>query len=200
MSSRVTRSAYLARLVPVALLVFGVAACDGPMDPVIDEGGTLTVDASSTTNWALVDLGTTTTVRAAPDPASSTDWDLGFQTTKVTVNGGTMGTAGMVVHCLCENAGATAAEIMAMTPESELAAFEGVTADQIPGPGAAWAADTFDQSRWYRYNLDGNHQVWPTYDVYLVKRGDEVYKVQVTGYYGADGSPRQITFRYARLT
>ena len=200
MRSRVNRHASYRLLVPAVALALA-AACDSPTDPpVVDPGGTLTVDATSETEWALVDLGSTTTVRSAVDPAASADWDLAFQRTTVTVNGGTSGPAGMVAHCLCQNVGATSAAIMAMTPESELADFDAVTVDQIPAAGSAWAADTFDQSRWYRYNLDGNHQIWPTYDVYLVKRGEEVYKVQVTGYYRADGDPRHITFRYARLT
>jgi hypothetical protein len=57
----------------------------------------------------------------------------------------------------------------------------------------------FDAHPWYRYNLDGGHQIWPTYDVFLIRRGDAVYKVQLTSYYGATGDSRQITFRYARL-
>ena len=189
---------------PLLVLLSGLAlgACDdGPTDPVVpDPGATLTVDASDEVAWALVDLGSPATVVQSADPATSTAWDLGFQRTGVMLNGGEAGPAGMVAHCLCQNEEATDAEVMAMTAASELADFEAVTEAQIPAAGAAWSAAAFDESRWYRYNLQGNHQVWPTYQVYLVKRGDEVYKVQLTGYYGADGTPRQISFRYARLT
>jgi hypothetical protein len=58
----------------------------------------------------------------------------------------------------------------------------------------------FDEHRWYRYNLTGtDHQIWPTYDVYLIRRGTEVYKVQLVSYYDATGDSRHITFRYAPL-
>ena len=191
----------LGRLLVAAVFPLGLAACDTPVDAdVPDPGATITVDASSREAWALVDLGTPAQLVEAADPTTSSAWDMGFRVTSVTINGGASGPAGMVAYCLCQNGGATSEEIMAMTPESESAEFDEVTAADIPAAGAGWSATTFDDNRWYRYNLGGNHQVWPTYDVYLVKRGTEVYKIQVTGYYGADGTARQITTRYARLT
>jgi hypothetical protein len=33
-----------------------------------------------------------------------------------------------------------------------------------------------------------------------VKRGDAVYKIQLIDYYSSAGDPRNISFRYARLT
>lgn len=188
------------RLMVAAVFPFVVVGCDGPLETEApDPGATLTVDASSRESWALVDLGTPAQLVEAADPATSTAWDIGFRVTSVTVNGGESGPAGVMAYCLCQNGGATSEEIMAMTPASESAEFDEVTAADIPAEGAIWSATAFDENRWYRYNLGGNHQVWPTYDVYLVKRGTEVYKVQLTGYYGPDGAARQITMRYARL-
>lgn len=190
------------RLAPAVLLAFVASACgDDPTGPETpDAGASFTVDASDAASWALVDLERPAQLVAVTDPVGSSAWDLGFQATKVMLNGGTSGPAQMVAHCLCQNTAATGEQVMAMTPESERADFEAVTRDLIPAAPAAWSASVFDASRWYRYNLTGSdHQVWPTYEVYLVKRGDEVYKVQLTGYYGADGTPRQITFRYALL-
>lgn len=71
-------------------------------------------------------------------------------------------------------------------------------------PSQAYLSDTyggvFAMYRWYRYNITGSdHQIWPTYDVYLVRRGSSVWKVQLIGYYNERGEPRFITFRYARL-
>ena len=197
--ARVHRSGL--QLLSAGLLALAAAGCESSAtEPeILDPGASLTVDASSKTAWALVDLGSPAQVVQVSDPAASPAWDLGFQTTKLILNGGENGPASMVAYCLCQNAGTTNEQIMAMTPDSERADFESVTRAQIPAAGAAWSATVFDDSKWYRYNLEGNHQVWPTYDVYLVKRGSEVYKVQVTGYYGADGTPRQISFRYARL-
>lgn len=61
-------------------------------------------------------------------------------------------------------------------------------------------AGVFVSQPWYKYNVTGtDNQIWPTYNVYLVKRGTEVYKVQLTSYYGVTGAARQVTIRYARL-
>ena len=189
------------RVLLAAGLILTAAACESsPTEPAPDPGASMTVDASSNTTWALVDLTSPAQLVQAADPTASTAWDLGFQTTKLVLNGGAAGPAGMVAYCVCQNAAVTTEQLKAMTPDSELADFEAVTKAQIPAAGDAWSADVLDQKRWYRYNITGSdHQVWPTFDVYLVKRGDEVYKVQVTGYYGADGKPRQISFRYAKL-
>lgn len=194
---------YGGRLLVPALASLAFAACDGgPTEPPpADPGATLTVDASSTTTWAAVDLAAVAQLVPVADPATSPAWDIAFQTTKVMLNGDASGPGGVVGYCLCQNAAATNDEVRAMTAEGELADFQAVTRADVPAAGEGWSAAIFDQKRWYRYNLTGtDHQVWPTYDVYLVKRGSEVYKVQVTGYYGAAGQPRQITFRYARLT
>lgn len=338
------------RAVAAAALSLGAVGCDaGPTEPVAAETPELTVDASNT--WAFVTLGQSSSPVSVVDPAASEAWDLAFHATSVMLNGGAAGPGGVVGHCLCQNAGASDAQVRAMTPESELAAFEAVTAAQIPAAAEAWQSDelaaaisgwydydpathvvsanpnavwkvrtsdgagfaklrvaalqgaarsnagrvtleyavqaargapmsetrtlvadlssngkvyvdlvggtvsdgakwdlvlegytirvnggvsgsgkagavrataafgaiadasdltdrhyrgdayggVFDKQRWYRYNLDGNHQIWPTYDVYLIKRGSAVYKVQVTGYYSATGDSRHITFRYARL-
>jgi hypothetical protein len=61
-------------------------------------------------------------------------------------------------------------------------------------------AGVFASHPWYRYNLTGENIIHPTFDVFLVRRGDAVYKVQLTDYYGPAGEPRRITVRYARLT
>ena len=61
-------------------------------------------------------------------------------------------------------------------------------------------ASQFGVKPWYRYNVTGSDmQIWPTFNVYLVKRGTAVYKVQLTGYYNLAGEPRNITVRSARL-
>jgi hypothetical protein len=58
----------------------------------------------------------------------------------------------------------------------------------------------FKAHPWYRYDLQGNHQIWPTFDVYLIRTGVEIYKVQLTSYYeSSTGDGRHITFRYAQL-
>ena len=61
-------------------------------------------------------------------------------------------------------------------------------------------AGVFATQPWYEYNILGDHRISPNFNVYLVKRGSEVYKVQLISYYATDGTSRQITVRYARLS
>jgi hypothetical protein len=187
-----------------ALTALGIAmllaACsDGATAPeAVEPIRTLTVDAS--TSWGYANLqGDTARLVSVADPAASADWDLGFMTTAVALNGGDAGPGGAVAYCVCQNAAATDADLQTMTPATELGDFEAVTAASIPDATGGWSADVFGEKKWYRYNLAGNHQIWPTYDVYLVKRGSEIYKIQLIGYYGPAGETRQITFRYVRL-
>ena len=74
-----------------------------------------------------------------------------------------------------------------------------VSAASIPAAGSAWTADAFAASRWYRYNLAGDNRISPTFDVYLIRRGSAVYKLQVLDYYSDTGAPRNITFRYQQI-
>lgn len=335
---------------PVAALALacGDSSTEPPPPPVTAQ---ITVDASVAP--AYVRLGTPSATVTPADPSTSTAWDLSLFATTVTANGGAAGPGGVSVYCLCQNANASVAEIQAMTPASQLAAFEQVTTANIPAasafsadalspaiagwysgsagpaitpvttrawilregassvtlgkfrvvsianasataagvvtfeyalqpsPGAAFgpaqsaSVDTrngpvyFDLSTgavstaaswdlrfsgfdirmnggvsgtgtlsavadnstpfpqitapyaatapaqafrkdaysgvfattpWYRYNITGtDNQIWPVFNIYLVQRGTEVYKVQLTGYYSATGASRQITVRSARL-
>jgi len=340
----------------VAATVFAACESDatGPDDgEPNDELPAFTVTA--TTGWAYVDLdGETAMQVTVSDPATNTGWDIAFFGTGVMLNGGAAGSAGVVGHCLCQNANATAAQVMAMTPESQLSTFESVTAADIPTGEDAWRSDAlapaivgwysydpvarevtadtdrvwklraaeaedpvyakfrvlsledasqsdagritieyavqpgagqplgesetavidvtggrvyfdlatgaesdasdwdlafegytirvnsgvsgsgwagavlesdafeeitdasdapaqvyaadqfggvFESHPWYRYNLTGDdHLIWPTFDVYLIKRGDEVYKLQIISYYNETADARHITARFAPLT
>ena len=61
-----------------------------------------------------------------------------FFATNATLNGGEAGPGGVTGFCVCQNAQATDAEVLAMTPESELADFEAVTS--VPA-GAMFSPD-----------------------------------------------------------
>lgn len=347
-------SSLLARSSATAALVLAAVACSDstteplPPDPVT---ATLTVDAASAP--AYVKLGVPAQSVTVADPTTSSAWDIRLVATTLTLNGGAAGPGGVSGYCICDNANATDAQVRTMTPESQLAAFEAVTASSIPaeasfqsdlltpaiaawytGSGAAtvaapartWivrrgaggallakfrvtniagatatnagsitfeyavqaaagapfgtaqtrtvdvrggdvyfdlgagatstAAGTWDlrlggfairtnggasgsgavsalldattpfatidaayagtappqafrrdafggvfsAQPWYRYNITGtDNQIWPTFNVYLVKRGADVYKVQLTSYYSVTGASRQITLRSAKL-
>jgi hypothetical protein len=115
-------------------------------------------------------------------------WDIEFDGWAVRVNGGVSGTGG--VSAVPDNATAFASIDAAYAASA---------------PPQAYRSDTFSgvfaQHPWYRYNITGSdNQIWPTYNVYLVRRGTAVYRVQLTGYYSAAGAPRNITIRYAKLS
>lgn len=145
------------------------------------ETRTLQVDASG--GPVAVDLETAATVTpGAPG------WDLLVDGWSIRVNGGVSGNGG---------AGAVGVEdaFEAVADAGDMTAghYRGDTYGGVFASGEAGR-------RWYRYDLQGNHQIWPTYNVYLVRRGDEVYKVQIVGYYHPDtGDARHITVRYALL-
>jgi hypothetical protein len=114
-------------------------------------------------------------------PAEGT-WDLRLEGFNLRLNSGVSGAG---------SAGAAA------SPD----AFDAITtanvdsrAYQIDG-----FAGVFNSHPWYRYNLTGENRIHPTFDVFLVRRGTAVYKVQLIDYYSTAGEPRRITFRYAKL-
>ena len=335
----------------LAALAAATAACEGDSTggDTPPAEGTVTLDAS--TGWAFADLDAASPAVTVADPRAGTAWDIAVFATSVMLNGGAAGPGGIEGWCLCQNASASGAEVRAMTPASQLAAFQAVTAADAPADPEAWTSDAlapaiagwyaydaathrvsaspqttfyvrtaegdawarlhvtalagatrdhagtvtlewslqaeaggamgptrtldvdvsggrayvdlsrgevstaadwdlalegwdirvnggvsgsgqagalaagvpfdqatnpsgvpaqtyrgdayggvFDEHRWYRYNLTGtDHQVWPTFDVYLLRRGETMYKVQITGYYGPAGETRQVSVRYARL-
>ena len=141
---------------------------------VFGDVDTVSVDVSSGAVRFDLESGAVTT---------DAGWDIEFEGWTVRVNGGASGT-GM--------AGAY------LTGE----AFASI--DDVTGaPASAFAGDrfagVFGAHSWYRYNLQNDHQIYPTYEVFLISTADGIYKVQLTGYYGPSGTPRQISLRYAKL-
>lgn len=49
------------------------------------------------------------------------------------------------------------------------------------------------------YNIEGNNRLWPTFNVFLVRVGTAVYKVQVIDYYNATGDSGFPTVRFQQL-
>ena len=318
--------------------------------PPPPETSEVTVDASASP--AYVRLGDPASVVTVSNPSSSTEWDLSFFATGVTVNGGAAGPGGVTAFCLCENANASVSELQAMTPANMLAEFDAVTEANIPAttsfsadalnpavngwvtgaaasatvepnkswiirrtvggvilgkfrvtgvsgatatsagnvtveyaiqpsagapfgtvqtltvdvsagpvyldlatgpvsatsawdlrlsgyeirtnggvsgtggvsaliddttpfaqitsqyasfaPAQAYRSDAyggvFATSPWYKYNITGtDNQIWPNFNVYLIRRGDDVFKVQITSYYNLAGASRHITVRSVQL-
>ena len=340
------------RLAAAAALAVVTGCSDSTTEPPEPVTSELTVDANAAP--AYVKLGDPATVVNVANPSTSTEWDLAFFATGVTVNGGAAGPGGVTAYCLCANANATVGQLQTMTPENQLAAFEAVTSASVPAstafvadvlnpaisgwftgtgtgatavpskswivrqtvagsvilakfrvtaisgatatsagnvtveyaiqpsagaafgtvqtrtlnlgtgpvyldlasgpvaatadwdlklsgfdiqlnggvsgtagvsavpdetmpfaqltaqyastaPPVAYRSDSFGgvfvTSPWYKYNITGtDNQIWPNFNVYLIKRGETVYKVQIISYYGPTGTARQITFRSSRVS
>jgi|SRR5687768_122692 len=165
--------------------------------PIPSVSGTTTLNAAQT--WQYFSLEDGAPVALASAANTSFEWDLGIFATTVALNGGAAGPGGITGHCLCQNASATPTDILAMTPASEAAEYDAVTLSDVPA-ASEFASDVFAQKPWYRYNIAGDNRISPMFHVYLIKRGDAYYKLQLTGYYSATNAPRHITFRFQRLT
>ncbi len=124
---------------------------------------------------------------AAGAVSTAAQWDIAFSGYAIKVNGGVSGSGG--VMAVPDNS----------TPFGSIDATYAATA-----PVQAYRTDefggVFSTNKWYKYNITGSdNQIWPTFNVYLLKKGNAVYKVQLTGYYGTNGASRQISIRYRKL-
>jgi len=142
------------------------------------ETGSVTLSDDDSPVYFDFETGTSSTTEDAES------WDIAFVGYSIEVNGGSSGTGDAGAASLDEDF-------------ASLTDVDGV-------PGAAFEADGFGgvfvESPWFRYNLLGtDHHIWPVFNVYLIKVGDAVYKIQVTNYYDVDGNTRRITTRYAKL-
>ncbi len=57
-------------------------------------------------------------------------------------------------------------------------------------------------NKWYQYGLNGGHNIWSQYGVYMVNTGTAIYKLQITSYYDVNGdsvTSRQYSFIYEAL-
>src|SRR5687768_13697374 len=120
-------SSILRPLAAAALLLLS-SACVGSetVAPPEELEGTLTVDARN--GWAFVSLENEAVVTPGTSFGTSTTWDIAFNATAVMLNGGLAGPGGVSGYCICQNATATDAQLLAMTADGELADFGAVTA------------------------------------------------------------------------
>lgn len=143
---------------------------DDTDEPIGLEMHTFTVDATDENNWAYFSFEAGDTV-AITDAENSNAWDLGFQRTRVKINGGISGPGeGGVV----------------MLTETD---FASVTA----APADGYLSDTADtlaivpqsEKGWYIYTGPPTHWVLPLEDrVFVIKAADGTFaKVRFTGYY-----------------
>ncbi len=124
-------------------------------------------------------------------PSSATPWDIALQGYSIYVNGGASGSGGAAAVPLVPSAFYNSYGVITAIPIGA----QGIppVAFAVDGAGGAFLSDEP-----YRYDPTA-HQIWPTLDVYLVKRGTAVYKVQIIGYYGTNGAFGILTVRYEKL-
>lgn len=128
-------------------------------------------------------------------PTTGGDWDLAFQGWRISTNSGSSTPAGTTAGWGAYNA----------TTTLSAPAFDAVTQSFVSPTINAFRADG--------HGLFGVRPTWlyapgrvavPTYDVYLLKRGTQVHKLQVIGYSRQTASdpqpvPGYVIFRSARL-
>ena len=145
-----------------------------------------TIDATSREAWAYFSFTTGDTVEVA-DPLNSMDWDLGFQRTKVILNGGVSGP------------GKGSATLLKDVE------FEGVK--EAPADGYAVDSDANlaivaeSEEGWYIYTGPPNHWILPLEQrVFVVQAADGTFaKVRFIGYYKDNDNKKDggfITFEY----
>jgi hypothetical protein len=166
-----------------------------PSEPVVTEpaGGnafTTRVDASDAEVWIYFSFLSGGEVIPA-DPATSIDWDLGFQRFHVKSNGGASGSGGGSVAVLVDQA----FDAVLTAPS------EGYVSDLPDGDDDDTVVDTvFEEGDgWYDYDETTN-RLSPRPFVYVVQTGRGTrYKLAILDYYDAAGSSGHPSFSWAEL-
>lgn len=140
----------------LAILLSSLAACESevaaPEEEVFEEGE-ISFDASSPTEFVYLDLANGTRVSPS-DPAASTEWHMAFRRFSVRLNSGVSGPGSVSGYNLGNNAGASADQVVALTPEDGEAAFRAVTEADIPA-SSAFLEDGLAPdpgSSWFRFD------------------------------------------------
>ena len=155
-------------------------------EPIGLETLTFTIDATNEEAWAYFSFASGDTVNVE-DAENSEVWDIGFQRTKVKLNGGISGPGMSSVVMLTETS------------------FEVVTEAPVEG----YLADTEDtlaivpqsEKGWYIYTGPPAHWILPLEDrVFVIKAADGTFaKVRFIGYYKDNENKKDsgfVTFEY----
>jgi len=168
----------------MASLTLGVAFQDvGMGDTEFMSEVDMVIDAVDCASDIYIDLDTKQTVE------ETADWDLSLPCVTVPPDVG----AGFELHLseastAIEDSGAGYAGI---DPAS--ASFMGFNSNiqQIR---------FFDDHQWYQYNLQGFHQLYSQFGVYLIKTATATYKFQIVSYYDAEAVSGNYSFRFEEIS
>ena len=131
---------------------------------------TFTVDATNTETWAYFSFDAGEVV-AIDDAANSEEWDIGFQKTKVKLNGGVSGPGMGSVIMLT----GTAFEDVDMAPADGYVSDSTETLAIVPQ----------SEMGWYIYTGDPTHWILPLENrIFVIKTADGTFaKIRFIGYY-----------------
>lgn len=181
------------RLIVWAVLyisVFFYFSCGGDEEvevaPTVQEAATFTVDATSREAWTYFSFAKGGAVEVA-DPANSINWDLGFQRTKVKLNGGVSGPG--------------KGRAVMLTDVGFNDVKEAPTSGYAADSEANLAIVAQSEKGWYIYLGPPNHWVLPLENrVFVVQAADGTYaKLRFVGYYKDNANKTDggfITFEY----
>lgn len=125
-----------------------LAACESDTNAPPPQAGEMEIDATSNTAYTYFSFAEDGVVTIA-DPSSSSGWDLAFRRYSIQLNGGVAGPKGVTAFNLENNATASDAEFLAMTPASQLAAYDAIDASDIPASGFSTETLGPDFSSWF---------------------------------------------------
>ena len=170
---------FLLTLMFICTIVFRVALAEAEL-----HSATVTIDATSREAWTFFSFAAGKPVEIE-DHRSSTDWDLGFQRTKVIVNGGVSGP------------GAGSALVLDGVQFEEV--VEAPEGDYVPDTDQIATIARGDG--WYTYTGPPNHWILPNDRVYVLQTAVGLFaKLRVIGYYtdnDAKEGSGNITIEYA---
>ena len=156
-------------------------------EPVGLDTLTFTIDATDREGWAYFSFATGDVVEVE-DAENSDAWDLGFQTTKVKLNGGVSGPGMGSVVMLTE----TTFDAVTEAPADGYKADTEETFGIVTGSGNGWYTYTGPPTHWI-LPLEGR--------VFVIKAADGTFaKVQFVGYYKDNENKKDsgfVAFEYA---
>jgi hypothetical protein len=159
-------------------------------DPAMDGTFTTQVDATDPETWIYFSFESGSQVTPS-DPASSAEWDLGFQRFHIISNGGVSGTGGAAIAVVSDQP----FDAVSVPPS------EGYLTDQPDNDDDDTAVNSAFESGdgWYDYDPATN-RLSPYPNVYVVQTPSGAhFKLEILDYYDSAGSSGHPTFAWAAL-
>ncbi len=149
------------------------------------------IDAHSYEEWTYFSFSSGSAIEVS-DPASSLDWDLGFQRLKIRANCGTSGPGNGGV----KNMGVIDFDSLTEAPAEEYAVDEVLTL--FPGsPHEETVSVNPEMIDWYNMTGGMPPTITSKKEVFVVRTADGKYaKIQLLDYYDKEGHSGFVTFKY----